>query len=282
MKIDLHTHSTFSDGTDTPTQLMHEAVLSGLDVIALTDHDTTAGWSEATNARRGMLQLVLGAEISCITEEGKSVHIGALLFDENYQPLKKALELSRDDRIPRMEKMVALLQADGFQISMADVEARRPDGATLGRPHLADALVAKGIVPNRDVAFEKYLNNNSKYYVSHLAPTPIEAIKLIKAAGGVSVVAHAFSSFRGELLNSDFFEKWVAAGLNAIEVDHRDHNPSDREILRNIAVDLALCITGSSDYHGDGKLNLLGENSTTPEEWERLESLANARRVINV
>lgn len=282
MKIDLHTHSTFSDGTDSPTQLMHEAVISGLDVIALTDHDTTAGWSEAIKARRGKLQLVLGAEISCLTDQGKSVHIGALLFDENYEPIKKALELSRDDRIPRMEKMVALLQADGFEISMIDVEAARSDGATLGRPHLADALVAKGIVPNRDVAFEKYLNNDSKYYVSHLAPTPAEAIKLIKAAGGVSVISHVFSSFRGEKLDTDFFENWVAAGLNAIEVDHRDHNPTEREILRRIAIDLGLGVTGSSDYHGDGKLNLLGENSTAPEQWERLESLANARRVINV
>ena len=281
MKIDLHTHSTFSDGTDTPTQLMHEAILAGVDVIALTDHDTTSGWEEAKSSRRGNLQLVLGAEISCLTEDGRSVHMGALLFDENYEPLKKALELSRDDRIPRMEKMVSLLQEDGIDISMVDVEKARPAGATLGRPHLADALVAKSIVPSRDIAFEKYLNNDSKYYVSHFAPTPIEAIQLIKAAGGVSVIAHAFASYRGELLNNEFFQPLVAAGLNAIEVDHRDHNPSERNILRKIAVDLALCITGSSDYHGDGKLNLLGENSTSPEQWERLESLANARRVIN-
>lgn len=281
MKIDLHTHSTFSDGTDTPTELIHEAIISGLDVIALTDHDTTAGWSEATFARRGNLQLVLGAEISCLTTDGKSVHMGALLFDKDYDPLKKALELSRDDRIPRMEKMVELLQADGIDISMTDVENVKPEGATLGRPHLADALVAKSIVPSRDVAFEKYLHNDSKYYVSHMAPTPLEAIKLIKAAGGVSIIAHAFSSFRGERLDNDFFQPLVAAGLNAIEVDHRDHNPTERNILRNIAQDLALCVTGSSDYHGDGKLNLLGENTTAPEQWERLESLANARRVIN-
>lgn len=282
MKIDLHTHSTFSDGTDTPTQLMHEATMAGLDVIALTDHDTTSGWTEATFARRGNLQLVLGAEISCLTNDGRSVHMGALLFDKDYEPLKRVLELSRDDRIPRMEKMIELLQADGFDISMTDVENVKPEGATLGRPHLADALVAKSIVPSRDVAFEKYLHNDSKYYVSHLAPTPIEAIQLIKAAGGVSVIAHAFSSFRGELLDAEFFKPLVTAGLNAIEVDHRDHNPSEREILREIATNLELCITGSSDYHGDGKLNLLGENSTAPEQWEQLESLANARRVINV
>ena len=281
MKIDLHTHTTCSDGTDSPTQLMHEALMSGLDVIAITDHDTISGWNEAISARRGKLKLVLGAEISCLTENGESVHMSALLFDGNDEILNKTLEMSRDDRLPRMSKMVELMASDGIDISMADVERAKPLGATMGRPHLADALVAKKIVPNRDTAFEKFLSNSSKYYVSHIAPTPIEAIKQIRNAGGVAVIAHPFSSFRGHLLNEEFFQPMLDAGLCGIEVDHRDQNPNEREILRNVAKDLNLCVTGASDYHGDGKLNLLGENSTAIEEWERLELMADKRRVIS-
>ena len=129
-----------------PTELLHHAIINGVDVLGLTDHDTIAGWEEAAGALRGKLQLVLGAEISCLTQEGKSVHILGLLFDSAYQPLQEALSTSRDDRIPRMRKIVELLSLDGFSITFEDVLTHKPEGATLGRPHLADALVAKRIV----------------------------------------------------------------------------------------------------------------------------------------
>jgi predicted metal-dependent phosphoesterase TrpH len=156
-----------------------------------------------------------------------------------------------------------------------------PKGATMGRPHLADALVAKKIVKSRDEAFIDLLHNESRFYVSHAAPTPVEAIKLIRRAGGVAVIAHPFASHRGQVLNPADFSELVTAGLNGVEVDHRDQNPDERGMLRNIANELDLVITGSSDYHGTGKLNSLAENHTHREQWEKLESQANARRVVS-
>ena len=280
MKIDLHTHSTRSDGTMSPTQLIQHAIINGVDILALTDHDTIAGWNDAKGAIRGEFKLVLGAEISCLTEEDVSVHMLGLLFDENYQPLQDALEASRDDRIPRMKKIIQLMQTDGIKITFEDVLLQQPEGATLGRPHLADALVAKGIVKNRDQAFSELLNNESKYYVSHISPTPLEAVKLIKAAGGVSVIAHPFSSLRNTRISIESIAKLKEAGLNGIEVDHRDHEAKERLTLRKMAEEFDLITTGSSDFHGTGKLNLIGENVTAPEHWEKLESFANARRVV--
>jgi predicted metal-dependent phosphoesterase TrpH len=172
------------------------------------------------------------------------------------------------------------MRAAGIEISMDDVEAARPPGATLGRPHLADALVNKGIIKSRDEAFQGMLNNDSVFYVSHAAPTPVEAIHMISKAGGVSVIAHPFASLRGQILHASDFTDLVAAGLHGIEVDHRDQNPDERAMLRNIANELGLVITGASDYHGNGKLNSLGEYGTAPAQWEKLESLADQRRVV--
>jgi predicted metal-dependent phosphoesterase TrpH len=203
-----------------------------------------------------------------------------LLFDGNNLALLEALENTRDERLPRMRKMIELMRADGIDISLSDVEAAMPPGATMGRPHLADALVARKVIKTRDEAFQNLLNNESKYYVSHLAPTPEEAVRLIRAAGGVAVIAHPFASLRGQILQSSDFIDLKAAGLNGIEVNHRDQSNEERLSLLNIASDLDLVVTGSSDYHGTGKLNSLGENVTDPAEWERLETMADARRVV--
>ena len=280
MKIDLHTHTTFSDGTMSPTELVQHAIINGVSVLGLTDHDTVAGWDEATASVRSGLQLVLGAEISCLTEDRKSVHMLGLLFDRTYEPLQIALEASRDDRVPRMKKMIELMAADGIKITYEEVLAQKPEGATLGRPHLADALVAKNIVKGRDQAFAELLNNDSKYYVSHIAPTPVDAVKLIKAAGGVAVIAHPYASFRDTELTDSHFAELKAAGLSGIEVDHRDHGADERNNLRQIAANLDLVVTGSSDFHGTGKLNLIAENVTSPKHWEKLEAQASARRVV--
>jgi len=279
--IDLHTHTTSSDGTDTPHQLVNKAIVRGLDVLGIADHDTTAGWQEATQALRGSLKLVLGAEISCLTNDGISVHMLGMLFDPDHQEMQTVLEETRDGRLPRMRKMIEKMRLEGMDISIEDVEKAMPVGATMGRPHLADALVAKKIVKSRDEAFVDLLHNESRFYVSHAAPTPIEAISLIRRAGGVAVIAHPFASRRGQVLRSDDFQELVAAGLNGIEVDHRDQNPDERAILRTIATELDLVITGSSDYHGTGKLNSLAENHTSRAQWEKLESQADARRVIS-
>lgn len=278
--IDLHTHTTCSDGTDSPRELVNKAIVQGLQVLGITDHDTTSGWAEASQTLRGSLQLALGAEISCLTNDGISVHMLGLLFDPLHQEMQQVLEETRDGRLPRMRKMIEKMRNEGMDISIEDVERAMPDGATMGRPHLADALVAKKIVKSRDEAFIELLHNDSRFYVSHAAPTPAEAIALIRRAGGVAVIAHPFASHRGQILKAEDFTELVAAGLNGIEVDHRDQNPDERAMLRVIARELDLVVTGSSDYHGTGKLNSLAENHTNREQWEKLEAQANARRVV--
>ena len=279
--IDLHAHTTCSDGTDSPLALVKKAAASGITVLGVTDHDSTAGWTEATSALHGNLQLALGAEVSCLTTDGISVHMLGLLFDGENQALQQLLSDSRDTRIPRMKKMIENLQAAGYEISLEDVQAATPDGATVGRPHLADALVAKKIVKSRDEAFTDLLHNNSPFYVSHFAPTPEDAIKAIRVAGGVAVIAHPFASRRGQTLDANAFAPLVAAGLNGIEVFHRDQSADERLQLLAVASELGLVVTGSSDYHGTGKLNQLGENTTAQAEWEPLESMANQRRVVS-
>ena len=279
--IDLHTHTNCSDGTDSPRELVNKAIVQGLEVLGITDHDTTSGWKEARESLRGSLKLALGSEISCLTDDGVSVHMLGLLFDPEHQEMQQVLEETRDGRLPRMRKMIEKMRAEGMDISIEDVELAMPTGATMGRPHLADALVAKKIVKSRDEAFVDLLHNESRFYVSHAAPTPADAIALIRRAGGVAVIAHPFASHRGQILNPQDFSGLVAAGLNGIEVDHRDQNPDERAMLRNIARELDLVVTGSSDYHGTGKLNSLAENHTHREQWEKLESQANARRVVS-
>jgi len=278
--IDLHTHTTCSDGTDSPRELVNKAIVQGIQVLGIADHDTTSGWEEASASLRGSLQLALGAEISCLTNDGISVHMLGMLFDPLHQEMQQVLEETRDGRLPRMRKMIEKMRAEGMDISIEDVEKAMPDGATMGRPHLADALVAKKIVKSRDEAFIDLLHNDSRFYVSHAAPTPADAIALIRRAGGVAVIAHPFASHRGQILRAEDFSELVAAGLNGIEVDHRDQNPDERAMLRVIARELDLVVTGSSDYHGTGKLNSLAENHTHREQWEKLEAQANARRVV--
>jgi predicted metal-dependent phosphoesterase TrpH len=278
--IDLHTHTHCSDGTDSPTQLVNKALAEGISVLAITDHDTTSGWQSAKEALRADLSLALGAEISCLTTDGVSVHMLGLLFDGEHQQMQNMLENNRDGRIPRAHRMIELLNAGGINISMEDVEAVKPVGATLGRPHIADALVKNGVVSSRDEAFTELLHNNSPYYVAHLAPTPEDAISMIRSAGGVAVIAHPFASHRGQVLSASDFLPLKNAGLNGIEVNHRDHNNDERTALANIARELDLVVTGASDYHGTGKLNSLGENHTSRAEGERLESQANQRRVL--
>lgn len=278
--IDLHTHTTCSDGTDSPRALINKALAQGIKVIALTDHDSVAGWAEATAALRADIELVLGAEISCLTENGTSVHMLGLLFDGTNVEMLTMLEQTRDDRVPRMVKMIELLNNAGIQVTMQDVEEVMPHGATMGRPHLADALVKRGVISSRDEGFKDLLNNESQFYVAHIAPTPETAIAQIRAAGGVAVIAHPFASHRGEILKPEAFSSLVAAGLNGIEVDHRDQNTEERAMLQNIAQELGLVMTGSSDYHGTGKLNRLGEWTTSTEQWEKLEAQADKRRVV--
>jgi predicted metal-dependent phosphoesterase TrpH len=280
--IDLHTHTNFSDGTDSPTQLINKALAAGISVLGLTDHDSISGWQEATTALRPGISLVPGSEISCQTSDGISVHILGLLFDSENLELMGTMQATRENRHGRMAKIITRLNEAGIDISMQDVLDQLAEGATLGRPHLADALVKKGVVASRDEAFTQMLHNKSKYYVSHYSPLPEVAIKMIKAAGGVSVIAHPMASHRGRTISLETFGSLIDAGLDGVEVDHRDHSPDEKTQLIELAKQNDLVMTGASDYHGNGKLNQLGEYVTMPEQWERLEARANKRRVIKL
>ncbi len=280
--IDLHTHTNFSDGTDSPTQLINKALAAGISVLGLTDHDSISGWQEAITALRPGISLVPGSEISCQTSDGISVHILGLLFDSENLELMGTMQATRENRHGRMAKIITRLNEAGIDISMQDVLDQLAEGATLGRPHLADALVEKGVVASRDEAFTQMLHNKSKYYVSHYSPLPEVAIKMIKAAGGVSVIAHPMASHRGRTISLETFGSLIDAGLDGVEVDHRDHSPDEKTQLIELAKQNSLVMTGASDYHGNGKLNQLGEYVTMPEQWERLEARANKRRVIKL
>ncbi len=278
--IDLHTHSLASDGTDTPGELINKAHASGISVLGLMDHDTVAGWDEAINYLRPGMSLVLGSEISCQTLDGISVHMLGMLFDPENQELADVLATTRDNRLTRMNRIITRLNEAGFEITIDDVLAQLAPGATLGRPHLADALIAKKIVASRDEAFTELLHNNSKFYISHYSPTPEAAIKLIKQAGGVAVIAHPLASLRGRTVSIDSFKSMVEAGLDGIEISHRDQSEEERELLREVVAQYGIIATGSSDYHGNGKLNELAEFTTKPEDFEALEARADARRVV--
>lgn len=265
---------------------MTAASRAGLDVIGLTDHDTTVGWDAALGALptlRRRVGLALGAEISCRNEDHISVHLLGLLFDRNEPELAKTLATTRDDRVPRMHAMIAKLNSAGIPVTFADVERHVATGATLGRPHLADALISLQVVADRGEAFDQFLNNDSPFYVSHISPSPIAAIKLVKGAGGVAILAHPGANSRGSSVSGAAITEiteMAEAGLDALEVDHRDHNQAIRTQLRGIASDLDLLVTGASDFHGTGKLNLLGENQTSVLVWHELVSRASGTDVI--
>lgn len=262
---------------------MRAASNAGLDLVGLTDHDTTAGWDEAAASLSALptrLGLILGAEISARTDKHISVHLLGLLFDRANTELSQALANTRDDRIPRMHEMIRRLRGAGIEVTFADVEQHVAIGATLGRPHLADALVALQIVENRSAAFDQFLNNNSPFYVSHISPNPINAIKLVKAAGGIAILAHPGALARGECVDESAIAAMAEVGLDALEVDHRDHDEATRAQLRGLARALGLLITGSSDFHGSGKLNDLGENQTSVVVWDELLARAWGTEVI--
>jgi predicted metal-dependent phosphoesterase TrpH len=272
--IDLHTHSSVSDGTETPAELVAAAAEAGLGVVALTDHDSTAGWSEATRAIAGTgMTLVPGMEMS--TRLGmNSVHMLAYLFDPEDAALVAETARLRDSRLHRAERIVERIAAD-YDVSWADVLAQSTPGATLGRPHIADALVAAGLAPDRSAAFAGILHWRSGYYEPHEAPSPVDAIRLIRAAGGVPVIAHpATRGGRDTNISPRSFEQLVEAGLLGVEVRHRENTEAGAERLRELAARHDLITTGSSDYHGTGKPNRLGENSTDPEQLARIVEAA--------
>ena len=264
MRIDLHTHSSASDGTQTPAQVVQAAADAGLDVVAITDHDTTAGWDEAAAAARAAgIALVRGTEVSA-RSRNVSVHLLSYLQDPASRPLADELARVVDSRVHRAERIVEALARD-VPISWQQVLDQAGEGTVVGRPHIADALVVNGVVPDRDAAFATLLASHGPYYAPYYAPDAARAVTLIRAAGGVPVFAHPGADGRGRIVADDVFDELAEAGLAGLEVFHRDHDAAQRERLAGIAARLGLLVTGSSDYHGAGKLNRLGENLTSPE-----------------
>ncbi|MFE3636405.1 PHP domain-containing protein [Streptomyces sp. NPDC059168] len=264
MRIDLHCHSTASDGTDTPAELVRNAAAAGLDVVALTDHDTTRAYAEAIAALPEGLTLVTGAELSCRVD-GISMHLLAYLFDPEEPVLLAERELVRDDRVPRAQGMVAKLNGLGVPVTWERVE-RIAAGGSVGRPHVATALVELGVVPTVGDAFtEEWLADGGRAFVEKHETDPFEAIRLVKGAGGVAVFAHPAAAKRGRTVPESVIAELAAAGLDGLEVDHMDHDADARARLRGLAEELGLLVTGSSDYHGSRKTVSLGACTTDPE-----------------
>lgn len=267
MRIDLHTHSLASDGTQTPDELVAAAKEAGLDVVAITDHDGTGGWDEAVEtAQRVGIELVRGMEIST-KHRGRGVHLLAYLPDPTHPGLRDSLDKIVEGRGSRAPAMLEALQRAGIDISIDDIVAPVP-----GRPHVADAMVRRGIVATRDDAFERYLNPGRPGYVDRYAADLTTTIGTVAQAGGITVLAHPWGRGGRRNLPPEEIATLRAAGLSGIEVDHQDHStPGVREELRAIARELDLVATGSSDHHGLGKSNHeLGCNTTAPAEYERL------------
>jgi predicted metal-dependent phosphoesterase TrpH len=279
VRIDLHAHTTASDGTESPTELMASARAAGLDVVAITDHDTTSGWAEAARAVPDGIALVRGAELSC-SADGVDLHILGYLFDPGHAELAREMDYARDDRVPRARAIVANLAAAGVPVTWELVQAHVPDGATVGRPHIADALVSAGVVADRNAAFAELLHNDSPHFVAHYAVDPVTAVSLIGQAGGISVFAHPGASKRGATVGDDVIAKLAEAGLAALEVDHPDHDAATRDRLRGVAADLGLLVTGSSDYHGTGKTQGLAECTTDPEVYAQLMARNTATELV--
>ncbi|MBV9011355.1 MAG: PHP domain-containing protein [Pseudonocardiales bacterium] len=278
MRIDLHAHSTVSDGTDTPAELMAAAAAAGLDVVALTDHDTTAGWAEALDALPTGLRLIRGAEFSCLAPDGRggrvSVHLLGYLFDPASEMIISEAARLRDERRARLRAMADRMAADGFPVDPDAVLGGLPPETPAGRPHLARALVSAGVVGSVEEAFHRFLGSGGPYYLGRADTDVATAVRMVRAAGGVPVLAHPAARRRGPVIAPAVIAELAAHGLAGVEVDHPDHTGDERAALGDLAAALGLLITGSSDYHGANKTVSLGQEMTDPQVLERIEELA--------
>lgn len=284
MRIDLHVHSNASDGTDAPAEVIRRAAAAGQDVVALTDHDTTAGWDEAEAAAGDALTLVPGMELSCVLD-GHSVHILAYLFDPGDAELRRQTSLIRDDRVHRAKQMVAKLNDLGADVTWDQV-TRLAGDAVVGRPHIARAMAGAGVVETPADAFTKeWIDDGGRAYVERYALPAGRAVGLIRAAGGVPVLAHPRSP--GYEVSDEAIAGLAAAGLAGLETAHPDHDSSERISLTALARTLSLITTGGSDDHGaftgsaaagtGGNSGGIGAETTPEDQYERLIAQARSR-----
>ena len=273
MRIDLHTHSRISDGTDSPAGLVEKAAAARLDVVALTDHDTFDGLDEAVEAgQRFGVQVIRGLELSC-SRSGSSVHLLAYGADPANAALAAEMERVREGRTDRLGPVLAKLDLLGVPVTEAEVMARVGSSPSVGRPHIADALVAAGHVRDRTEAFDRFLADGGPAHVPRYAIDVETGIDLVRGAGGLAVIAHPWGRGREGLLPPHELERLVREHhLDGLEVDHQDHDADVRHRLRRLADRLGVLATGSSDYHGTGKTDHeLGCNTTAPDVFAQLE-----------
>lgn len=258
--IDLHIHSTASDGTLTPTEIVQTALKSTKSekdpiVIALTDHDTVAGVSEflkEAKKNKERVTAIPGVEIST-NYHGVEIHILGYNMDPENKELLEQLKICRESRDGRNEKIIARLQAEGFQITMEDIKPEDPN-ETIARPHIAKQLMKKKYVSSVKEAFDKYLAEGRSCYVERIMPTPQEAIALIRNSGGIPVLAHLMyykklNAAEKEVLVSELKE----AGLEGIEAYYNTYTPVEEEYVSSLAKQNALLLTGGTDFHGQNK-----------------------------
>jgi 3',5'-nucleoside bisphosphate phosphatase len=275
--IDLHLHTTASDGRLTPTALVDRAAGVGLTIISITDHDTTAGLAEGAEAaaRRG-LRLVNGIEITAV-ERGRDIHVLGYFMDPDSASLITFLHAQRADRLRRLTTMAERLEELGHPVDIGPLlaNAGKGDGRTIGRPHLADALVAAGHAANRGDAFDRLLGEGRPAYISRTGATVGEVAAIVRAAGGIASLAHP-----GLMKFDDVIPGFVASGLEAIEVWHSDHGDEAVARYKACAESLGLAMSGGSDYHADRSHHAVGIGVVTlpAPAFEALEARARAGR----
>jgi predicted metal-dependent phosphoesterase TrpH len=269
MRIDFHTHSSVSDGTDPPAAVMRQARAAGLDVVALTDHDTVDGHPEALLELPSGLTFVPGMELSCRLD-GHSVHMLAYLFDPANAELAGQCERIRTDRVRRAEAMVSRLAELGTGVTWEQV-TEMAGGGVVGRPHIARALAAEGVIDEPSLAFtEEWIGMGGRAYVGRYALEPVRAIALIRAAGGVAVLAHPRAGRDSWMIPDEVIARLAGGGLAGVEVWHPDHGPSERTRLQHLAEELGLVPSGGSDDHGALTGHRIGSERLTPDSYRRL------------
>jgi 3',5'-nucleoside bisphosphate phosphatase len=280
VRADLHSHSTASDGTCPPADVMHRARAAGLDVIALTDHDTVAGLAEARLALPPGLALLPGMELSCRLG-GHSVHLLGYLFDPGHQELASECARIRESRLHRAQAMVERLAELGAPVTWDQVSAMA-GGGVVGRPHIARAMVEAGVIDAPEQAFgPDWIGAGGRAHVTRYALDPVRAIALIRAAGGVTVLAHPRAGTRGWMIPDDVIAALAAAGLHGIEVWHPDQDQSARQELQALAATLGVVASGGSDDHGELTGYRIGSDTIAAEAYERLVSQATGARPVS-
>jgi hypothetical protein len=276
---DLHAHTTRSDGTLAPAEVAQLAAERGLEGLAITDHDTFAGLDEAAAAASAVgVAFVPGIEFSAEFDRA-SLHILGYWVDPANGPVREELKRLTDTRFRRGEMMIEKLRELGYEISFERVR-EIAGGETIARPHVATAMVEAGIVGTETEAFDRFISDDGIAYVPKHALAPLDALELIRAAGGACVLAHP-GMWKGQgSVPDDLIERMAAGGMAGLEVDHPDHDPEQRAKYRALAEGLGLVPTGASDCHGERYGTRLGCDRTSPHLVEELRRRAGERSLL--